>query len=96
MDDNLNIRDAIDYGQRKGAGCLGDLVLATLRRLEHSGGPGAGDLVDRGQGTGDRGQGCGAGSASEDPAPLPSGKPAKGEMRKAPLLSLKPAQLEMC
>ena len=42
MDDNLNIGDAIDYGQRTHAGSLGDLVLATLRRLEQSGGPGGG------------------------------------------------------
>jgi hypothetical protein len=42
VDDNLNIGDAIDYGQRTHAGSLGDVVLATLRRLEHSGGPGEG------------------------------------------------------
>ncbi|PRW57653.1 Parkin coregulated like isoform B [Chlorella sorokiniana] len=41
VDDNLNIGDAIDYGQRTHAGSLGDVVLATLRRLEHSGGPDA-------------------------------------------------------
>ncbi|KAI7836729.1 hypothetical protein COHA_009427 [Chlorella ohadii] len=41
VDDNLNIGDAIDYGQRKHSGSLGDLVLATLRRLEQSGGPDA-------------------------------------------------------
>ena len=40
MDDNLNIGDAIDYGQRTHSGSLGDLVLGTLRRLEQSGGPG--------------------------------------------------------
>ncbi len=47
VDDNLNIGDAMDYGQRKHSGSLGDLVLATLRRLEQSGGPGAGGREGR-------------------------------------------------
>lgn len=41
MDDNLNIGDAIDYGQARHAGSLGDLVLACLHLLERAGGPGA-------------------------------------------------------
>lgn len=79
MDDNLNIGDAIDYGQHKGAGCLGDLVLATLRRLEHSGGPGAGDLVDWGLGGG---QEVLLRTQHVLAAPLLSGEPAHVEMRK--------------
>ena len=47
VDDNLNIGDAIDYGQHKHSGSLGDLVLATLRRLEQSGGPGEGGREGR-------------------------------------------------
>jgi len=41
VDDNLNIGDAIDYGQSKHKGSLGDLVLATLNLLERAGGPDA-------------------------------------------------------
>ena len=40
VEDNLNIGDAMDYGQGKHGGSLGNLVLATLQRLERSGGPG--------------------------------------------------------
>lgn len=41
IDDNLNIGDAIDYGQAKHRGSLGDLVTAALNLLERTGGPDA-------------------------------------------------------
>lgn len=37
--ENLNIGDAIDYGQRQYKGSLGDLVKKTLNTLEEHGGP---------------------------------------------------------
>lgn len=41
MGENLNIGDAIDYGQRSRKGSLGDVVLETLHLLEEHGGPDA-------------------------------------------------------
>ena len=38
---NLNIGDAIDYGQRLHKGSMGDVVIETLNVLEVEGGPDA-------------------------------------------------------